>query len=208
MAVADNSIDPRLLKSARSEFLAKGFEKASLKHICDNAGITTGAVYKRYAGKEELFTAIVADTISDMDNFASVRISVDPRGLSDQDLLSAWDMGRGGGSTLMEWFRFLDARKDDFILLIKGAAGTRYADFQHTWVEKMCDGTYNYYEELLRRGLAEETISIQEMHILMTAFWSTVYEPFIHGYEWAQIERHCEIVCRMFDWERVFKLHK
>lgn len=207
MAVPDHSIDPRLLESAKSEFLANGFEKASLKHICDSAGVTTGAVYKRYAGKEELFTAVVAETISDMDTFSAVRSGVDPTRLSDQELLSAWDM-ENGNSTLLAWFRFLDARKDGFVLLIKCAAGTRYADFQHKWVEKMCSATYRYYEELLRRGLAEEKISFQEMHILMTAFWSTVYEPFIHGYEWEQIERHCKIVCRLFDWERVFRLHK
>ena len=34
MAVADRSIDPRILESARAEFLASGFEKASLKTIC------------------------------------------------------------------------------------------------------------------------------------------------------------------------------
>ena len=54
MAVADRSIDPRILESARTEFLASGFEKASLKTICEGAGVTTGALYKRYKGKEEL----------------------------------------------------------------------------------------------------------------------------------------------------------
>ena len=31
MAVPDHSIDPRIFESARKEFLANGFEKASLK---------------------------------------------------------------------------------------------------------------------------------------------------------------------------------
>lgn len=39
MAVPDTSIDLRLLESARKEFLQYGFERASLKTICDNAGI-------------------------------------------------------------------------------------------------------------------------------------------------------------------------
>ena len=59
MAVADRSIDPRILDSARTEFLASGFEKASLKTICEGAGVTTGALYKRYKGKEDLFSAVV-----------------------------------------------------------------------------------------------------------------------------------------------------
>lgn len=55
MAKPDHSLDPLILESARKEFLVNGFEKASLKEICDRAGVTTGALYKRYQGKEALF---------------------------------------------------------------------------------------------------------------------------------------------------------
>lgn len=205
MAVPDHSIAPRLLECAKAEFLAFGFEKASLKRICEASGVTTGAVYKRYAGKEELFATVVAQTISDINGFAETRSAVDPKSLDDDALIAAWDMGNGE-NTLLSWFRYLNERRDGFVLLIKHAAGTRYSDFQHEWVEKICGTTYGYYEEMRRRGLCGEDISFSEMHILMTAFWSTVYEPFIHDYDWSQIERHCEIVCRLFDWKRVFKL--
>ena len=58
MAKPDHSLDPLILASARREFLEKGLEKASLKRICENANVTTGARYKRYSGKEELFAAV------------------------------------------------------------------------------------------------------------------------------------------------------
>ena len=64
MAKPDTSIDPRIMDSAKEEFRTLGFEKASLKSICQRAGVTTGALYKRYAGKEELFRAVVADTVA------------------------------------------------------------------------------------------------------------------------------------------------
>ena len=67
MARPDTSIDPRIMDSAREEFRTLGFEQASLKSICQRAGVTTGALYKRYAGKEELFRAVVADTVADLD---------------------------------------------------------------------------------------------------------------------------------------------
>ena len=50
MAKPDTSIDPRIMDSAKEEFRTLGFEKASLKSICQRAGVTTGALYKRYAG--------------------------------------------------------------------------------------------------------------------------------------------------------------
>ena len=55
MSVADRSIDPRIMESAKEEFLQKGFLDASLQEICKKAGVTTGALYKRFKGKEELF---------------------------------------------------------------------------------------------------------------------------------------------------------
>ena len=33
----------RLLESAKKEFLEKGYLQASLRNICKNAGVTTGA---------------------------------------------------------------------------------------------------------------------------------------------------------------------
>ena len=47
MSKPDRSIDPRILESAKKEFLAHGFERASLKAICADAEVNTGAMYKR-----------------------------------------------------------------------------------------------------------------------------------------------------------------
>lgn len=48
-----------LIESAKSEFMEKGFEKASLRTICKNAGVTTGALYFLFDNKEDLFSAVV-----------------------------------------------------------------------------------------------------------------------------------------------------
>ena len=71
MSVPDKSIDPRLLNAAKKVFLKKGFEMASLAEICQTAGVTTGALYKRYRGKEELFAEVVSKTIREMKEFVS-----------------------------------------------------------------------------------------------------------------------------------------
>ena len=142
MARPDTSIDPRIMDSAREEFLALGFERASLKSICQRAGVTTGALYKRYAGKEELFRAVVADTVADLDAVYEERTAVPASALSDEDLIRAWYMDE---EYMLWWFRFLNERRDGFVLLLTGAEGTAYANFQHDWVEKMTEGTWTYY---------------------------------------------------------------
>lgn len=201
MARPDHSLDPLILESARAEFLEKGFEKASLKEICAKAQVTTGALYKRYSGKEALFQAVVADTVADLQAVLKEKCSADVHEMSDEALIKAWDMDE---DYMMWWFQFLFERYDGFVLLLKCAEGTCYSNFQHDWVEKMTEATYAYYQEAYRRGLTSVFVSEGEMHILLTAFWATIYEPFIHGYTTAQLEAHCRLVCRLFDWNSTF----
>lgn len=200
MAKPDPTIDPRILESAKQEFLALGFEKASLKHICEQAKVTTGALYKRYSGKEDLFCAVVKDTVSDLQNIVEEKSSVDLNAMSDEALIKAWDMDV---DYMMWWFRFLYDRHDGFVLLLKCAEGTSYSNFQHDWVEAMTDATNAYYQEARRRGLSHTNISMEELHILLSAFWTTIYEPFIHDFSWQEIESHCRLVCNLFNWYQV-----
>ena len=47
-----------------------------------------------------------------------------------------------------------------------------------------------------------------ELHILLSAFWTTIYEPFIHHFTWEQIEAHCRIVCGLFNWHGALHFQK
>ena len=200
MARADQSIDPRILDSARAEFLELGFEKASLKSICEKAQVTTGALYKRYSGKEDLFCALVADTVAAMTQVVEEKCALRPETLTDGELVRAWYMDE---DYMLWWFDLLYQYHDGFTLLLRCAEGTVYSNFQHDWVERMTGATYGYYLEARRRGLSNRDISTEEMHILLTAFWTTIYEPFIHDYTWEQIRAHCHLVCDLFNWYRV-----
>lgn len=199
MAIADHSIDPKILSSARTEFLLHGFEKASLKAICQGAGVTTGALYKRYKGKEDLFCAVVEQTVHDLYEVAHARGDRDPAILSDQELIKAWDMD---GADMMWWFHYLYDRHDDFYLLLSCAEGTRYASFPHDWVALLTKATSAYLAEAQRRGLCRTDVGPAELHILLSAFWTTIYEPFLHHFTWDQIEDHCRIVCKLFHWHQ------
>lgn len=54
----------KLLASAKAEFLEKGYINASLRSICKNAGVTTGALYFFFRDKEDLFDSLVAPTMA------------------------------------------------------------------------------------------------------------------------------------------------
>ncbi|MGZ5314016.1 MAG: TetR/AcrR family transcriptional regulator [Solirubrobacterales bacterium] len=51
---------PQVLDAALALFLERGYEKASMQAIADRAGVTKPVVYACFAGKEELFGALLA----------------------------------------------------------------------------------------------------------------------------------------------------
>lgn len=199
MAVADRSIDPRILSSAKKEFLQKGFLNASLQEICKEAGVTTGALYKRFKGKEELFCAVVQGTVDDLSGAMRSR-SVPPETLSDEQLKKAWDMDR---AFMLWWFRFLYERYDGVRLLLTCAEGTKYSAFEHEWVESMSSITYAYYKEAQRRGLTKTDISEKELHVMLTAFWTAICEPLVHDFSFEEASRVSDLMCGLFDWYKM-----
>jgi AcrR family transcriptional regulator len=48
-----------LLAAARTVFLRRGFHGATLEEIADDAGYTKGAVYSNFAGKDDLYLALL-----------------------------------------------------------------------------------------------------------------------------------------------------
>jgi len=205
MSVPDRSIDPRLLASAEAEFLDKGFSKAELKTICENAGITTGAVYKRYKGKEDLFCALVDDIAERLDQFIEKRSDIDFSALSDKEIYDSWQMTY---DSMLPLFSLLYKHRDTFTLLIDKAAGTKYENFNHDFVNKMSNAYEQFYTEAKKRGLAQAEVTREEFHVLLSSFWTCIGEPLIHEMSWDQIEEHCRIVCRFFNWKEVIMLRK
>ncbi len=197
--IADKEIDERIRQCAQEEFGEKGYVAASLRVICSRAGVTTGALYKRYAGKEELFAALVEPAIADLEGVI-MRKAAAPETLSDDDLVRAWDMN----VPFMErWFGFLYARYDALRLLLTRSEGSKYAGFEHDWSERVNAATYKYYEEARRRGLAKSDISRRDMHIMMYGFWTTVTEPIRHGLRESETGEIAALICKLFDWKRL-----
>ena len=105
MSLPDRRIDPKILKSAEEEFMEKGFADASLREICKKAGVTTGAMYKRYPGKEALFEAVVGPTLQDIEEMALNIERYDYEQLAHGKMQSVWDMSSTTLKTIPIAFR-------------------------------------------------------------------------------------------------------
>lgn len=52
-----------ILDAATAEFEAKGPDNASMRAIASGAGVTTGAIYSMFEGKEDLYSALLLESL-------------------------------------------------------------------------------------------------------------------------------------------------
>lgn len=62
MSTQNSNTERAILEAGKKEFLAYGYEKASMRRIAGAASVTTGAIYGYFSGKEALFEALTKET--------------------------------------------------------------------------------------------------------------------------------------------------
>lgn len=166
-----------LLKAGKDEFLEKGFEKASLRKICERAGVTTGAVYFFFKNKEDLFCQIVEPALAQMRKLEAELSSVE---LHDID--SGPDMDK----SLME---FLWNHSGEAQLLLEKSAGTRYAGFKREIYAQMEQKFSLFFEKYGNMGDDKNLI-----HILVEMRLKGCLELINGGYSMEEMLRLTELV--------------
>jgi AcrR family transcriptional regulator len=113
-----------LLKAAKEEFLEKGYNKASLRTICANAGVTTGALYFFFENKADLFSAIVDGPLNELKRIITRHFDEDLELMSSLTSLDGLDLNHDKDTDI-----FVDCiydNYDSFLLLLTGTENTVY----------------------------------------------------------------------------------
>ena len=62
-----------ILDAATAEFTAKGLDKASMRAIAAAAGMTTGAIYTMFEGREDIYAALLSESLSRLNSYVVER---------------------------------------------------------------------------------------------------------------------------------------
>lgn len=115
----------KLIAAAKNEFLTNGYKGASLRRICANAGVTTGALYFFFGGKEDLFGAIIEKPMAEFQKLTAQSVEKE---LEDPGAFA---------ETEDSIIRFLLQYRDECVLVLDKAEGTRYAAFRGEWQKRL-----------------------------------------------------------------------
>jgi AcrR family transcriptional regulator len=143
MQTKKEAIQQAIYQSAVSEFLEKGFEKASLRQIVKKAGTTLGNFYNYYENKEAVFASIVESAYIGM-----VQLIKNHNQWESKDEL--WDL-----TDVEVWRRELrklilpmvPAITIPFVILIEGSEGTRFAHAKEDLLAVMEEHFMEHIEE-------------------------------------------------------------
>lgn len=168
----------RIIPAARKEFLEKGFEKASIRAIAAEAGMTSAGLYRHFADKEAMFAALVEPLLTEFHGLFEVFKARDYELLErgTQDMM--WEEGADLAAFLDLIYRHFDAAK----LLICCSEGTRYEHFVHDYVTAEQKETLAYLDEARRRGVPVKDIRPEELHMLLSAYATAIFEVVVHDF--------------------------
>ena len=201
MSIADKSIKPRILESAKVEFIKSGYQNASLKTICENAGVTTGALYKRFSGKAELFEELLTPVVRQI--FALSREhdkenrEYAERGIS----IRRWEDAE---KVQKQWMKFLYQHLEEIQLLLCRAEGTRYENFLEDFVNEHTKNTIEGIKHKKQLGIKVNDLERMELYIILKGYWTSFFEPARQGLSQSRANRIARKIAAVYNWNSIF----
>ena len=173
VVIRESSITTRdkILKSAIEIFLEVGYQEASMRKIAARAGITAGAIYKHFSGKEEMFGEIFEAYGRKLIDITESMMGVDFSAMTDEELRKLLYKGASE-----QTFNMLEDDMKLFHMLLKNDSGKYMERFCDIYIERCAGFAANYYEELYRRKIAGRRFSKQTFYMLAVSEFSVVCE--------------------------------
>jgi len=191
----------KIIDSGKANFLNDGYERANLRKICKDAGVTTGAFYRHFEDKEDLFVALVEPLANEILEFYSKFETESFQSLKRDELEDLADINVNGS---IETALYMFGKKELFELLMYHAYGTKYANFADKLVELEDENRKKVFQIVAGK---RQMIEIPEttIHLLDYAYINALCEIIIHSKTESEVRMNSKIVAEFFynGWENL-----
>ena len=179
----------RILTAARAEFSEHGFQGSSLRRICSAAGVTTGALYFFFQGKDDLFQTVLAQVT---EPFAQLVEAHYQR-----------ECGSGGGVTEEGADADFEVteRLLDLYFSNRQTWGILTRHLNHPAVQSFLDRFVEvstaHYQALLEKTALPQAVDGFALHQFVHMQVDTMLTLFSHGFSREEMSAHSRTIVRM-----------
>lgn len=191
----------QIISAAAAEFLEYGFNDASMRRIAAAAGMSVSGLYKHFAGKEEMFAALVEPAFQGLMDLYHREETAQKKKIELGDT-SDWDNGKDAELLITYIYDHLDA----FKLIVCKSKGTAYEHFLHDLAVLEEKTTLQFMDLLRRQGVKIRDYDRNEFHLLVTVNISAVFQTVEHSFTREQALHYAETLDRFFSkaWAEFF----
>ena len=166
----------KLMDAARREFLERGYEKASMRSIGERCGLTAAGIYRHCKDKEDLFDQLVRPCVERVDAWLAGHVSRYAAAIQNEGKPEWQD------SEVDMMREIIYPNMEDYHLLLVKSRGTKYENYLHDLTQRHQQELFDYLPGLKARGYQVWEIDPEELHLLLTAYTTALFEPVIHNY--------------------------
>lgn len=140
----DGETKEKLLRSARMEFMEKGFAGASLRRICSQAGVTTGALYFFFRDKDDLFCQVVGNLLDRLNAIIEAHLAYEQEQMGNaQTVQDMQHDDRDDYNSVVKIVHELYTYREETLLILTKAQGSSMEAVPDRLVNEM--DTHNFF---------------------------------------------------------------
>lgn len=185
----------RILECAKEEFLKKGFEKAQVGEIAKAAQVTTGAIYRHFKNKEELFFSLIEEVytytlnvVEDVETRSQNKVDIPLLQEGDEAILEA------SFNEVMDFVNYMYEHFDEFKLIFECSQGSRVENFIEEIVDRYSVKNMKQMSNLKMKDSASYELEEFEVHILTKGYITSLCECIIHNIPYKNVSGYIKSI--------------
>jgi AcrR family transcriptional regulator len=195
----------KILISAKQEFLEHGFEKASMRKIAAQTGITAGGLYRHFSTKAAMFEALVEPTLNKYYQRNKEMTDASIQSLSEIGIQAFREVSDDSNREILD---FIYEHYDEFQLMFNCSAGTKFDNIRHDLVMQEVLGARRMIKVLKEQGVSVREFDDEQMHILYSTALTPLFEIITHGYSYERASSFLDLLtdAMNFGWEKILNI--
>ncbi len=190
-----------IIEAATAEFLEYGFKDASMRRIASAVGMSVAGLYRHFASKEDMFSALVDPAWQGLMSLFGSEADKQARsvGVGDGGVLDSTGDAQLAMTYIYDNF-------DAFKLIVCRSQGTKYETFIHDLAVMEEGVTLSFMDMLKKQGVAIKDYRLPELHLLTTANVNAIFQAVEHGFTREEAMHYADTLDRFFSaaWKEFF----